>query len=1171
MLTTLRTFILVALLLSHLESGAQLYVRSELFSVRDGLSDNRISCLLQDKSGFFWIGTRNGLNRYDGHEFRVFRPTHTNSISNEIINDLASDDSGYLWVATMEGLNKYDPRTDLWVNYGVAENSQLAIPNWMVRDIHVDSNQRLWIVTDVRELSSLDLRTGKITRYDWPSFARTHPVLGTTAYRSIQKLIPGKPGYFFLGTNRGLVEFNIKTGEFKYLGGHYNENLRDMHYDALRGRVLIVTEEGELFEYIEKTGHFKAAFVHDLPYPSSNWLEPDPEDQWLASPKGLLQASAANNGIWLHPFVAHIEGYLQPGGVSATYREAPGVIWVGSPNGLNRMDWRSSMARFIPLAPASFRDGENKFASVFADSASGNYFVCGGGLKKVFVVHDKKNISTYERDLTGRPFSNCNAICPDNSGNIWLLTEESLYRWNTNRLGFEAMPPPPEGFIYNFRDMVALPDGSMMLAAFSSGLWTFQPGTKQWKLLSDGGFRYTGKPTSLAIDRATGMLWVGTFGNGLFGLHSAKGDIRHYDPEQDGASVAPLHLINDLDITNDGKLLVATNAGGIFTLRAGVDGKVSWQHFSMREGLLSNQFLSVVAGDNGQIWALSGHRVHQLDSFGKNVEPLVLNRIMPIASNSSDERMPHAAFFDHKNRQFLYASGGGLNLVPANSERIAGKFPVVFTQIHVAGKWKTILDASANDQLEVPYRYNSISFQFAALYFERSRDIQYQHRLEGYNEEWQDGTHTASFNNLPPGKYRFVVRALVPGNSSTPPTASFSFSIVPPFWRTWWFISGLAALLALGLFLWIQSLRRNVRSQKILTYFATSLYGQNSVDDVFWDIARNCISQLKFEDCVIYLFNEERQTLLQRAAYGPKSPGLHELVNPLEIKLGVGIVGHVAKTLKAEIVKDTSKDRRYIVDDNARLSEMAVPIIVDGKLFGVIDSEHTRKNFYTRRHLQLMTRIAEICAAKISKYQIEERIRLKIARDLHDEMGSTLTSINIISKMAMEEAAGQPELQEQLQKIKDHSARVMDSMSEIVWAINPANDSFEKTILRMKEFATEILEPAGINVFFNEEEGLSRMQLDIEKRKEIYMIFKEVITNAAKYSDATEVHVQFRDDAGRLLMRVVDNGKGFDLHAAASGNGLKNMRTRAAQLQAEFTLESIEGTGTAIQLIAPIT
>jgi signal transduction histidine kinase len=249
-----------------------------------------------------------------------------------------------------------------------------------------------------------------------------------------------------------------------------------------------------------------------------------------------------------------------------------------------------------------------------------------------------------------------------------------------------------------------------------------------------------------------------------------------------------------------------------------------------------------------------------------------------------------------------------------------------------------------------------------------------------------------------------------------------------------------------------------------------------------------------------------------------------------------------------------------------------VPVWIDGRVFGVIDSEHPKRNFYTRHHLRLLEKIATICAERISKYLTEERLRIKIARDLHDEMGSTLTSINIISKMAMQDMQKEEQVKDYLQKINNNSGRMMESMSDIVWAINPANDNFEKVLLRMKEFAAEILEPVHITYYFSEEELSDyNLSLNLEQRKNIYMVFKEALNNAVKYSKATEVTIALKKKNGRLEMKVIDNGSGFEVTKAWSGNGIKNMHSRAEEMNAALKIDSIKGMGTTIALEMDIT
>ncbi len=178
-----------------------------------------------------------------------------------------------------------------------------------------------------------------------------------------------------------------------------------------------------------------------------------------------------------------------------------------------------------------------------------------------------------------------------------------------------------------------------------------------------------------------------------------------------------------------------------------------------------------------------------------------------------------------------------------------------------------------------------------------------------------------------------------------------------------------------------QTIRNSQESERTIAYFATSLYGKNTVEEILWDVAKNCISQLGFEDCVIYLLNEETQQLEQKAAFGPKNPDAFEIVNAITIPLGQGIVGTVARTGVSEVIHDTSKDPRYIVDDRRRYSEITVPIIYENVVIGVIDSEHTERNFFTDNHLRILQIIAALCSNKVVKARAEEeKIQATIAR-----------------------------------------------------------------------------------------------------------------------------------------------------------------------------------------------
>ena len=198
-----------------------------------------------------------------------------------------------------------------------------------------------------------------------------------------------------------------------------------------------------------------------------------------------------------------------------------------------------------------------------------------------------------------------------------------------------------------------------------------------------------------------------------------------------------------------------------------------------------------------------------------------------------------------------------------------------------------------------------------------------------------------------------------------------------------------------------------------------------------------------------------------------------------------------------------------------------------------------------------------------------ERMRNSIARDLHDDIGSTLSSINIISKMAIHENNGNT--QQHLERISEHSAKMMESMSDIVWSINPNNDSLEQVWVKMKEFAAEMLEPKNIMYSFQEANAITDFSLNVEKRKNIFLLFKEAINNIAKYSEASEVEIRSWINQDKIHFTIRDNGKGFDPLTVKHGNGLKNMEARATTLQGKLNYVSAPGKGTNISLEIPIT
>lgn len=194
-----------------------------------------------------------------------------------------------------------------------------------------------------------------------------------------------------------------------------------------------------------------------------------------------------------------------------------------------------------------------------------------------------------------------------------------------------------------------------------------------------------------------------------------------------------------------------------------------------------------------------------------------------------------------------------------------------------------------------------------------------------------------------------------------------------------------------------------------------------------------------------------------------------------------------------------------------------------------------------------------------------QHIRNKIAQDLHDDIGSTLSSISILSGLALEEG-GSGHTLETMNEIKDSSMLLMERMDDIVWSINPRNDSLENLLMRVKHFATTLFEAREIDYTIDIQENISSVKLPTDYRQHIYLVLKEGINNLVKYAQATEAAIRVSFDRQVLELSVRDNGRGFDATREGSGNGIPGMRRRAELMEAELAIRSLPGEGTTVSL-----
>lgn len=652
---------------------------------------------------------------------------------------------------------------------------------------------------------------------------------------------------------------------------------------------------------------------------------------------------------------------------------------------------------------------------------------------------------------------------------------------------------------------------------------------------------------------------------------------------------------------------------GLFEVRLMPDGRLGWQRVFAQ--LPRQLFYQLHRDEAGMFWAAGDKGIYRLapDQSGYAV--------FGNADNVPIQQFHRTSVLKAQDGTLFFPGFSGVSFVKPADLMIGSKrlYPVI-TTVRLNDKDTCCWQKG----FQLPYKTNAVDIGFVAPFLFGAEKVSYRYKLSEQEAQWHDAGTSNSIRlaNLAPGKYRFVLAASFNGKEWFEADQDFHFEVLPPFWWRWWFI--VPMLLALAVLLWryikwrekqtIQrqasamemerirnaALQYELEVEQVVRFFGTTISAQYTVEKLLWAVAKSCIAQLGFEDCVIYLLDGTGETLIQKAAWGPKSQEGESILNAIEIPLGKGIVGTVAVTGRAELVADTSRDERYIQDDAMRLSELAVPIMIEGKVVGVIDSEHPQADFYTQRHLQILTTVATLCAERMAKISAEAAARRKEMEVL--ELNKNLAIWQLASLRA---------------QMNPHFLfNVMNSIQQ--FTLQHDFENANKYMTRFSKLLRKVLDSA-VHEFVSLEEELEHLQLyleveqlrmgpDLSFQLQVYdelepdairipgMLVQPFVENALKHGLAAVsgkklVKVGF-DSHGEQIIRVTieDNGIGRERAAALQqrqqhflphqSRGMALVAERLALLNAggqlpPYTIEDIrnqdaEVTGTRVQLYLPV-
>lgn len=1159
------------------------------YGTTDGLVHNRITRVTKDSHGFLWFCAVGGLSRFDGYRF--FNYTVDDGMPAPSINDLLETSDGVYWVATnsdgifrlnlLAGASRFTP-------YKVSDQPATN----RVNALYKDHAGRLWAGTD-GGLFYLDETKGE-------SEFRPAP-LGIPSHTDIQvqvwALVEDRPGSLWIGTKFGLVH-RLPDGRMVHYAiqpSESSDTILALLIDRQK-RLWLGHQSGLIVFNPEMASQSEGAAV--LPAQARRYTTSGADVQGLCETSDGRIWAAVFGGNLLEFDGSAFRTYTIPerfGDRNSTLVEdRDGNLWVSTESNGALKITRQGLVNYGQeegLGQAISSVFENKGGELYAYSSVWRISRFDGGR----FITLKPNLPAAVTDLSWRERS---GLIQDHTGEWWVATREGLCRFP--KVGrFELLAQARPKVVYTTRDGLAHNDVTRLFEDSRGDIWvaSFVPTREvvtRWERRTATFNRYSEadglRPFTSVVafcEDGAGDVWMGFREGGLARYRAGRFTLL-------GANEGfPAGSVNNIYLDQSGRLWVGVSQGGLCRIDNPGSDRPQVITYTKAQGLTSNIAHQVTGDLEGRIYVSSNLGIDRLDPATGHVKHY------SIADGLTGGEF-NTAFRDRSGALWFGTTKGLSRLTPQPDASLSPP-PVFINGLRISGESLPIseLGERAVTELEMETGRNNIQIDFFAFAFGVGEALRYQYKLEGSNVDWSlpSDQRTVNYANLAPGAYRFLVRGVSADGMISQSPATVSFKILPPFWQRWWFITLAVLLVASAVFAFDRY--RVARLKELDAALTESQKLTEQLTDQRAELKR-ANQSLALEAAVTAIISES--TTLNDAA-----PKILQAVCELA-EWESGKLWELDPQTKAP--RRIAVYRKQIDDNGDNRSSLQTaspeadstrafgfPILLGHEVLGILElfSRTTRERDAER--FEMMTTIGSHIGQLIERKRADEalrkskeerlaeleRVRRRIATDLHDDIGSSLTQIAILSEVAYQHAGrGDKHGQEPLSRVITVSNELVDAMSDIVWAINPKKDHLSDLLQRMRRFASDIFTARGVAFRFTTSDIKDEIQLGANIRREVYLIFKESINNIAKHSQCSEAVSEVCVTDGWLTLKISDNGNGFDAamvkadtgylsSQSRGGNGLASMRKRASELAGGFEITSAPGKGTAILLRVPIT
>ena len=769
--TFLTMIVILSLSSKHAYANSYNDINFKSLTIENGLSQSTVETILQDSNGYMWIGTNDGLNKYNGYSFKKYEHDiyDKNTISSNYIVDIVEDNDGYIWVSTTNGLNKINPKNDNIINYfSTSKGGNLS--NNRICEILVRKNNDILVTTS----DGLNLYNK-----DTDSFERILAGKDDLTSQYIHSIEEDYYGNIWLGTQSGLVKLDKNLTKIQEFTNKTIDSISDNPiyrvYSDGSDNIWVATLGSGLININSKTNNIKV-------YKNSNSEKSLPNDVvrdilrdsngnlWITTQGGICKYNEKDDNFTTYKNKIYDQNSLIDDKAYCMLEDKSGLIWVGTYKGISLFDSNNKFEHYSsdPFDKNSL--SSNMIHGIYEDN-SNNIWV-GTSLKGVNIIDKKTNniiiLNTENSDL-----------CDDSISDITGLKDE-IFIGTGNGL---SVINKSSKIIENFTSEDGLPvdpikslfidSTNHLWIGTNKGLAIMNIKTKE--ILNITPILENNSINDLFIkdiyESKNGNYYVGCFlDGGLVQLNPTNKSIKVYkNIENDNSSISN-DSIRSISEDNLGNLLVGTSHGlNILDIDSG-----KFKHYTTNDGLPNNTIYGILVDSYNNIWMSTNSG---LSKFNPSTE--VFQNFTIIDGIQSNEFNGNA-YFKNNDGKFYFGGINGLNAFSPEEINVSEFIPnVVFDEFKVEG-----LSYNISDNYELKSNENNIFLSFFVNDYKNLNGVQYYYMLEGSDESWNiSHNNEIIYGNLSPGNYIFKVKALS-YNGVMSPENKISFTIKPPFWKS---------------------------------------------------------------------------------------------------------------------------------------------------------------------------------------------------------------------------------------------------------------------------------------------------------------------------------------------------------------------------------------------------